>query len=74
MRHSVHGAGVLHPGGLHPKGGLHTGGSAFMGVCLQGGSASGEGLGRPPSDTTGYGKRAGDTHPTEMHSCFNSDF
>ena len=35
------------------------------GVCM-GGSG---GLGSlPPLDTTGYGQRAGGTHPTEMHS------
>ena len=33
------------------------------GVCIQGG------LDRPPSDTTGYGRRAGGTHPTGMHYC-----
>ena len=36
------------------------------GGCLHPG-----GLGRPPSDTTGYGRRAGGTHPTEMHSCLS---
>ena len=49
----------------------------FTGVCHStggGGSASGGmGLGRPPppspSDNTGYGQRAGGTHPTGMHSC-----
>ena len=37
-------------------GDLHPGGSAWGGVCIQG-------------DTTGYGQRAGGTHPTGMHSC-----
>ena len=56
--HSVHG-GDLHPGG----GGIEGG-------CPQEGSASG-GVGQtPPSDTTGYCKRAGGTHPTGMHSCY----
>ena len=27
-----------------------------------------------PSDTTGYGQRAGGRHPTGMHSCFTYSF
>ena len=59
-------------------GGLPSGGVCIMGVCLQGGlhpggSAFGGGLhpkGEDPTkDTTGYGKQAGGTHPTGMHSC-----
>ena len=73
----------LPPGGSASRGwGLH-----LEGVCILGGSASGEsasrgsgvciqgwgglhpgGLGRPPWDTTGYGQKAGGTHPTGMHS------
>ena len=46
-------------------GGLHPGGSASGGVHP-------EGVDRPPQgDTTGYGQRAGGTHPTGMHSCFS---
>ena len=30
----------------------------------------GGGWADPPSDTMGYGKCAGGTHPTGMHSCF----
>ena len=58
--------GVCIQGGLHLRGG---------GVCIQGGlhpvgGGCAWGLGRPPqSDTTGYGQRAGGTHPTGMHSC-----
>ena len=34
------------------------------------GSASRDGWAEPPLDgTTGYGQRAGSTHPTGMHSC-----
>ena len=34
------------------------------------GSASRGGWAEPPlDDTTGYGQRAGSTHPTGMHSC-----
>ena len=47
-----------------------------MGVCVQGEGVRFQGreLGRPPWppdtwDTTGYGQRAGGTHPTGMHSC-----
>ena len=40
--------------GLHPWGGS---------------ASSGVGQTPPPSDTTGYGQRAGGTHPTIMHSC-----
>ena len=52
-------------------------------VCFQGGlylrgCIQGDGALRPggwvdpppPSDTTGYGKQEGVTHPTGMHSCF----
>ena len=52
---------ILFTGGSASReGGLHPGE-----VCIQGG------LVRPPSpsDTTGYGQRAGGTHPTGMHSC-----
>ena len=62
---SVHGGagGVGFPACIT---GHMTGGSASGGVCIQGG-----GLGTPrPSDTTGYGQRAGGTHPTGIHSCF----
>ena len=50
-------------------GGLHLGvGSLHPG----GGESASKGVGQtpPPSDTTGYGQRAGGTHPTGMHSCF----
>ena len=52
-------------GGVCIRGGLHTGGSASRGVSIQGGWAD-----PPPSDTTGYGQRAGGTQPTGMHSCY----
>ena len=42
-------------------------------VCSQGGSASNGGRPPPKSDITGYGQRAGGTHPTEMHSCFKKN-
>ena len=64
VSHSVHGG--VHPGGLHSRGvciggGLHPGGSPSVG--------------RPPqSDTTGYGQRAGGTHPTGMHFCVLNEF
>ena len=54
-------------------------GNIFTSVChsfspQRGWSASGVcivGVGQtPPSDTTGYGQRAGGMHPTGMHSCF----
>ena len=67
-------------GGLHSWGG----GVCIQGmVCIQGWSASGGvcihasrrglhpgGVGQTPPqlDTTGYGQRAGGTHPTGMHS------
>ena len=39
-------------------------------LSLGGGSASRGGWADPPPpDTTGYGLRAGGTHPTGMHSC-----
>ena len=41
--------------------GVSTQGASVRGVSVQRGSLSG----RPP-----YGKRAGGTHPTGMHSCF----
>ena len=51
-------------------------GNVFTSICHSvhegGGSASGgEGWADPPppSDTTGYGQRAGGTHPIGMHSC-----
>ena len=62
----------IHPSVSHS---VHRG-VCIQGVCILGGwicgvSASRGGLGRPPpSDTTGYGQRAGGTHPTGMHSCF----
>ena len=49
--------------------GLHSGGVCIQGVCIPGGVCIGEGA-DPPSDTTGYGKRVGGTHPTGIHSCF----
>ena len=48
------------------------GGLLLGDLHLGGGSTSGGGgeVGHtPPSDTTGYGQRAGGTHPTGMHSC-----
>ena len=54
VKNSVHGRG------LHPQGG-----SAYRGSASRGSS-----LGRPPkSDSRAYGRRAGATHPTGMHSC-----
>ena len=47
-------------GGLHPKGGLHPRG------LHRGDRADPTQL-----DTTGYGQRAGGTHPTGMHSCLD---
>ena len=49
---------------------VHSGGM----VCIQGGLLPGGGGGETPSprdtwDTMGYGKQAGGTHPTGMHSC-----
>ena len=72
--HSVH-RGELHPGGVCIWGGGSA--SRGVGVCIQGegvciqegGDLHPGGLGRPPSDTTGYGQRAGGTHPTGMHFC-----
>ena len=61
---------------LHPHVILFTGGVCIQeGVCILEGlhpreSASRDGSGRPPPDTTGYGQRAGGTHPTALHSCF----
>ena len=59
---------------LHPCVILFTGGVGFP-VCITGhmtrGSAS-RGVGPPPRDTTGYGQRAGGTHPTGMHSCYSN--
>ena len=47
--------------GLHPRGSASRGRSASKGkVCPNP---------PPPLDTTGYGQRAGGTHPTGMHSC-----
>ena len=43
------------------------------GVCVAGGVHSMGGMHAtpsPPADTTGYGQRAGGTHPTGMHSSF----
>ena len=61
VSHSVHGGG---DGGLHPG----EGSTSRVGrVCIQG---VGWADPHPPSDTTGYGQRAGGTHPTGMHSCF----
>ena len=57
--------GGLHLRDLHPRG-LHPGESASRESALRGR----RGLSRPPpSDTTGYGKRVGSTHPTGMHFC-----
>ena len=60
--------GGLHQGGVNIQGSLHWGGSASWGgwhpgwgVCQTPRS--------PKSDTMGYGKRTGGTHPTGMHSC-----
>ena len=49
-------------GGLHAGEDLHPGGSASKGVWQT----------PSPSDTTGYGQRAGGTHPTGMHSFFTA--
>ena len=79
VSHSVHGWGgigeegvVLHLGGLHPGGLLQR---VCLEVCIREGvylrwSAS-KGISQtpPPPDTTGYGQRAGGTHPTGIHSC-----
>ena len=66
VSHSVHGGASR---GSAFKGGLHRGG-----VCIQGGLHL-WGVGRPPqSDTTGYGQRAGGTHPTGMHFCVLNEF
>ena len=53
-------------------GGLHPGVSASRGVCIRGFYIQ-RGLDRPPTpaDTTGYGQRAGGTHPIGMHSSFS---
>ena len=51
---SVQGGGLQHPYGVCPEGGLHP----EEGVCIKGGLHS------------GCGQRAGSTHPTGMHSCF----
>ena len=48
--------------GSASRGGLHPGGSAFGGGLHPKGED-------PTKDTTGYGKQAGGTHPTGMHSC-----
>ena len=53
----------------------YRGGSTSRAVCIRGcqkpggGSASRRAGQTPPSDTTGYGQRARDTHPTGMHFC-----
>ena len=51
---------LLSTGDLHPR--VSAGGFP-RGLCIQGRCAS------PQSDNTGYGQRAGGTHPTGMHSC-----
>ena len=68
-------------GGLHPEGSAYRGVQHPAGICIQGGLHPGGlhrgggdlhpggGVGQTPSDTTGYGQRAGGTHPTGMHSC-----
>ena len=53
---------ILSTGGSASSGGLHPGG-------LHPGSGGGVRQAPPPSDTIGYGQRAGGTHPTIMHSC-----
>ena len=73
---SVHG-GCLHPGGSVSRGlyrgGLHPGGPASGGSTSRGGLHPGGGVGQTPHptppDTTGYGQRVGDMHPTGMYSC-----
>ena len=59
---------------VHRKGSLSIGASA-QGVSIRGslsrGSMRGLCHGDPPSK---YGARAGDTHPTGMHSCFTLIF
>ena len=51
------------------EGGSVCGGDLHPGdVCIRGGLHPG-GMGRPPLNTTGYGQRAGGSHPTGMHSC-----
>ena len=81
VSHSVQGGGLciggcLHPGGSASRGGvcIQRGGLHPWGVCIQRGlHPGGFGLTPPPqSDTTGYGQRAGGTHPTVMYSCFLS--
>ena len=64
------GGRVLYPGRICIKGGsaskgggLHLGG----GFCF---CTRWRRVGRPPSDTTRYDKRAGDAHPTGMHPCY----
>ena len=48
---------------VHSREGLHPGGATSGRV--------GQTPPRPQLDTAGYGQRAGDTHPTGMHSCYN---
>ena len=64
--------GVCIQGGL-PTTVLHPGGVCLQDVCIQRGVCIQVGWADPtpppPSDTTGYGQRAGGTHPTGMHSC-----
>ena len=46
-------------------------GSLHPGVSVSRGGLQPEGVGQtPPPNTTGYGQRAGGTHPTGMHSCW----
>ena len=66
MCNSVHrgsaggGGGSASRGDLHQEGGLPPGG-----VCHH--------ADPHPSDTMGYGQRAGGMHPTGMHSCSYCD-
>ena len=60
--------GGLHPGGLH-LGGQDPGDLLLRVVCV--GGVVGQ-TPPPPSATTGYGQRPGDTHPTGMHTCSQS--
>ena len=53
------------------EGGLHPGRSLYQGGGLHPGGAQ---TPPPPSNTTGYGQRAGSTHPTGMHSCLLNVF
>ena len=72
----IKGGGALHPRGMGSASGgvcnwrgvcIHGVGVCIQreGVCIRGGWAD-----TPLTDTTGYGQRAGGTHPTGMHYFF----